>query len=325
MITGNKLRQFNERSLEALGIYVYGLLDPQARRWIYIGKGGGSFEDGGGNLRVFDHFYETDRALKAAENSAIKLLGPKHRAIADVWARQQDVEIHVFRRLLASPDEAHHVEAAILAALNRSLHGTTQNANEGMRTERHGALHLHEIVEVGFPPVDPVFPATVVLLPIINGLKTRGAFTPQNVYEATRFAWVLADKHCARPGLIAVGYSNAISRGAFVGAKWRKEDDGRRSFDAPPSNWLGLDHELVQHDFSVVLATANLPRQNRALGVHFDGAGHFSFWLAGPASKTGVTFSCHDGKEVPTDRWHGSSLSTPAGTNSVREAPKATG
>ena|GEM_PF-3872639 len=93
----NRLRNFDGRIKDELGIYVYGLVDLRTNpgRVFYVGKGGGNFEDRS-NLRLFDHFWATESAVATGN-----VLTSKQQTISNVWGSGQDVAWHIFRRRLS--------------------------------------------------------------------------------------------------------------------------------------------------------------------------------------------------------------------------------
>lgn len=286
----NPRRVLDELSLVELGVYVYGLSDPQSNRVLYVGKGGGKFEDGSGNLRVFSHFREAERELEQAENDASFRPSAKCLAIQAVWSRGEDVRVSFYRRRLRDELEAYHVEAAVIAALTDSPQGATANANLGMHLDSHGAMSLAEAVDCGAPPVDPPVACRALLFNIANSLAKRQARTPADVYECTRYAWARLAKPAA--DIIAIGYSGNISRGGFTAPQWRKEDDGRLSFTAGTTSWLDQEHHLIGHSFTAVLHLAPWRQRNGAIGVEFDGAGQFRIFRGASATVAQRWFPC---------------------------------
>lgn len=282
----NARRHLDARSLTELGIYVYGLSDPRTGRIFYVGKGGGKLEGRPGNLRVFSHFTETERHLATASVG----MSRKCQTIADIWARGDDVAVTFLRRRLRDQDEAFHVEAAVLAALAGAASGDPDNANSGMYLAKHGAVTLDEALLFAAPAVDPPMPCHVLLFNIASSLSQRRTSDPEDVYACTRFAW--AGLAPPAPNVIAVGYVAEISRGAFTNPVWRKEPDGRRSFTAPPSDWLAEDHPLMGRSFSAPLRLAPWRKHNGAIGVEFDGAGRFRIFRGAPRAIAGLWHAC---------------------------------
>jgi hypothetical protein len=295
----NAQRHLDAYSLSELGIYVYGLIDPESNRVIYVGKGGGKFEDGSGNLRVFSHFEDTERQLRRAEKELNFEASSKCLAIAAVWARGQDVRVHFYRRRLRDEREAFHVEGAVIAALSTSVHGETDNANDGMHLQEHGGLTLQAALDRGALPVNPTFACRALLFNIGTSLALRPGRTPRDVYECTRFAWA----NLAQPAtdVIAIGYSDDISRGGYQYPRWDMEPDGRLSFTAAPENWLDQRHELIGRNYSAILALTPWRLWNGVIGVEFDGVGSFNIFRGAPAEVAGRAFPCAPVRNAASD------------------------
>ncbi|WCL50779.1 LEM-3-like GIY-YIG domain-containing protein [Leptospira sp. GIMC2001] len=89
------MKKFNKKIQEALGYYVYGLIDPFTKRIFYIGKGGK-------NSRPHEHLkpskIETDKTLK----------------ISEIRKRKKEPIIDIIRYGLESNEIAHQIEAAII-------------------------------------------------------------------------------------------------------------------------------------------------------------------------------------------------------------------
>lgn len=292
----NSLRQFDARSRAALGIYVYGLLNPLTRRVFYVGKGGGRFEeDGGGNQRVFDHLHSTEAALERG-----KALNPKQTTIKEIWDHGRDVEIHFFRRRLRDDAEAFHVEAAVIAALIMSAQGKPDNDTNGNNNGDHGPLTLRGVLDKGAPLVDPRTACSVLICSIDASLnRHEGEITPEVIYQCTRAEWVIGKGPMTVPGLIAVGVQDNISRGVYSDLVWShtsstkslknsKKKNGaeiyhttnKHSFDAVPQP---EEHPLLGRNWGIVRSRAPRISWGGLLGVTFDGAGRFKFFLGGPA------------------------------------------
>jgi len=290
MIVKNIRRALDERSLAELGIHVYGLSDPLTNRVLYVGKGGGKFEDDTGNLRVFSHFREAEQELERTVKDPLAQSSAKCLAIHAVWERGEDVRVSFYRRRLRDEREAFHVEAAVIAALTESSQGSTANANSGMHLDDHGALTLSEVVDCGAPPVNPPVAVRVLLFNIATSLSKRKSRTPSDVYECTRYAWARLGKPAT--DIIAIGYSGNISRGGFVNPQWHKEDDGRLSFTAEKSSWLDQEHPLVGHSFNAVLQLTPWRLRNGVIGVEFDGAGQFRIFRGASTEVAKRWYTC---------------------------------
>lgn len=296
----NPQRSFDDKTRSELGIYVYGLLDPLSKRVFYIGKGGGNSSEnleGGSNLRIFDHFFEVESALAAGRQLTAKQL-----AIKAVWDRGNDVECHIFRRLLRDPQEAFQVEGGIIVALRLSTNGGPDNDNDGRNVERHGALTLQDALDLGAPLVNPSRACEVVLFNIGTSLANRAARTPDDYYECTRAEWVLGLYYRDRPDLVAVGVQNEISRGVFGALQWNltrskqnPDKQGRLrtvNYHSFKGEWLPPENELLGKNWKEVLGKAPWRKRGGAIVVHFDGEGNFSILRGASEQTRGHSFSC---------------------------------
>lgn len=278
----NACRHLDAYSIASLGIYVYGLIDPETNHVIYVGKGGGKFEERAGNLRVFAHFSETERAIQQVQADPSYRPSRKCEAIRAVWERAQDVRIHFYRRRLRDEAEAFHVEAAIIAALSNSTHRAPLNDSKGMLLNEHGDLSLQGVIDRAAPLVNPAAPYRALLFNIKNSLPLQQHTSAADIYECTRSAWVLSEKPTAHNDVVAIGFSDFISRGAYTQLLWSSEAKRRRSFTSIRQHWLPNDHELVGRSFKRVLSCAPAFKYGKVIGVQFDGLGRFQFFLAGP-------------------------------------------
>jgi hypothetical protein len=186
------------------------------------------------------------------------------------------VRIHFYRRCLRDEREAFHVESAAIAALSTSIHGKTENENDGMYLQEHGPMSLQEAVDRGAPPVSPTSSCRALLFNIGTSLAARPARTPADVYEC----------------IIAIGYSGDISRGAFLYPIWVEEPDGRMSFSTVGSNWLSENHELIGRNYSAVLTLTPWRLWNGVIGVEFDGAGRFCIFRGASSEVANKWYPC---------------------------------
>lgn len=288
----NPQRNFDPFVRAKLGIYVYLLIDPVERRVFYVGKGGGSL-DSSGNSRVFAHFDEADNRT----SSSRKVL-----TIRAIWATGRDVEWQIVRRGLSSPEEAFHVEAAIIDALSLSSNGRPDNDQSGHGVTTHSYLSQTEVLALGAPAVNPDQHCFVFVFDINKAVARHSGIamiSPRALYRATRRAWAVGDRLRQLAPAYAVGTIERISYAAFSIRAWKAEDrtlTGNTSREQKYAfhRHLPGQHEpnpvvdqLLRRDWQAVLQPVTGYRQwGRPVAVEFYGNGMFGYCLpstvAGP-------------------------------------------
>lgn len=196
-IRHNSLRDFDPIIRAKIGIYVYALIDPRDGRIFYVGKGGGK-EDSDGNSRLFSHFDEAERCDRTSG---------KLEVIRDIWRSGQDVKWHILRHSLSSPEEAFHVEAAVIDALKLSKNGETNNDVAGHGGDAHGSKGPEVILAMAAQPAKPTQSCRVFLFSIYKALKIwEGTHPrPEAIYESTRKCWSLGKKTDCKLPMFGVG------------------------------------------------------------------------------------------------------------------------
>lgn len=232
----NHKREFDELEKRILGTYIYCLRDPLNKNKIfYIGKGGG---EGKGNDRVFSHFNEADKPESETD-------GHKLRTIRKIWAKNTDVDVYIIRRQIKTEEEAHSIEASLIDGLRLSLNGEPENPDgnkvSGHGKEKHGCMSLSEIVSEAAPDVNPKIEGEirVFVFPIKNSIKSIASPSEEQLYDATRKAWLIKppwlDHQVGNVPYYAVGIRNNVSLCAYRIRRWREwtdapaEQTGKRS------------------------------------------------------------------------------------------------
>jgi hypothetical protein len=202
---------FPEPVSEALGYYVYRLVDPRDGRTFYVGKGRGN--------RLFHHVAE---ATELAERTSLKL-----ETIRDVEISGQKVRYIIHRHGLTEA-EALLVESALIDAYEE-----LSNAQLGHGTHTNGLTTVDDIFalyDAGSVGID--VPAVLLNL---NKQYDR-ALTPEQLYERTRGYWVMRpDRHATVKYAMAHAYG--IIREVYRIESWEKspvediEVSGLRRFD----------------------------------------------------------------------------------------------
>lgn len=163
---------FDKKTEEAIGYYVYSLIDPRDRKPFYIGKGRGN--------RVFSH------ALAAIENAQIS---DKLDKIREIIAREMSVEYVIVRHGL---DEAtaFAVETALID-FARHFDLDLTNLALGQKSEAFGLMTVDEVQrKYTAVPLTELRKDCVVIN--INRTYKRARGT-KSFYEATKEKWVIAD------------------------------------------------------------------------------------------------------------------------------------
>lgn len=160
------MTKFDKQITQALGFYVYALIDPFNNNIFYVGKGSG-------NNRAFDH-------LKASKAESEKTL-----RIKEIRLKGQEPSIEILRYGLNSHDSALEVEAAIIDAIG--IENLT-NIVRGHRIEK-GRLSLEEIKRLyGTSPVKISSIKDKFVMFFINRTYST-SLKEIEIYDATRGFW----------------------------------------------------------------------------------------------------------------------------------------
>lgn len=232
---------FTHEVREALGVYVYRLIDPRNGETFYIGKGT--------NNRVFDHV--NDRLELKADLVTEKL--NRIRAIRNLGL---DV-IHVIHRHGMDERTAFEVEAALIDAYPEA-----SNLIRGQAAEERGVMHAAEIIaRYGAP--EAVFIHTAVLITI-----SRARIEERNIYEVVRYAWPLNRERACRCEFVM-----AVVQGLIVGVYEADEWLAANPVNFPgreeaPRKWGFVGHEAPQ-EIRDHYIHHRLPRNLRPPGAQF--------------------------------------------------------
>lgn len=168
------IESFPQEVVEALGHYVYRLIDPRNGETFYVGRGQGN--------RVFAH---VSGVLKDADDS---VADPKLRRINEIRALGMSVE-HVIHRHGMSNASAREVEAALIDAYP----GLT-NMVAGSGVDR-GSAHANEIMIV-YGAKEFVLRDKLILISIANTWRERG------VYGGVRGLWKMSLTRASQYNLV---------------------------------------------------------------------------------------------------------------------------
>lgn len=162
---------FDNKTIEKLQHYVYGLFDPETNIPFYIGKGYGN--------RVFNHKFD---AINLEDVSTLKL--DTIRAILD---KGLDVK-HIIIRHGLKESEAFEVEASLIDFGNH-LGFNLSNVVEGHHVGYKGLMTIDEIIRLHNAKRLEKLEHPLIIININKKYK-RGEST-EHIYNATKQAWVV--------------------------------------------------------------------------------------------------------------------------------------
>lgn len=195
---------FNQSVIEQLKYYVYFLKDPRTKEVFYVGKGVGN--------RIFQH---VDCALESESES------DKLNKIREIKKYDMDVEHYILRHGLTE-SAAFEIEAALIDFVGVQ---NLTNLQSGHYSNDYGIKTTDEIVAMYTAP--PFISEHPVLLININKLYKR-EMTKDEIYEATRHAWVLGPRKDKT--VYAIATYRGLTREVYKINSWYKTDNGRWGF-----------------------------------------------------------------------------------------------
>ena len=162
---------FDEKTVQALGYYVYMLIDPRDDKPFYVGKGI--------NNRVFDHIkYAVDNPHVFTE---------KCDTIREIGA--ENVKHVIVTHGLANEKEAYKIEAIVIDLLNY-LHLQLTNEVSGHHADECGILTVEEVCRLyNASPLKHIDENCVIIN--INGQYNR-SMEKDAIYKATKECWRIA-------------------------------------------------------------------------------------------------------------------------------------
>jgi hypothetical protein len=228
------IASFPAEVCEALGNYVYRLIDPRNGETFYVGKGKGN--------RVFQHAMGVKATAAEDEES---ILGPKYDRIRAIKNAGLDV-VHVIHRHGIHDKAVFEVEAAVIDA-----YPGLSNIQGGHGSGDRGPMNHRQLLDkFALPTLEDAPKEKLILINInaLEDLKDRAS-----IYEQVRFAWRLSRARAEK-----ADYVLAVVRGVVIGAfkanEWKratrsnfpevphaKNDDTERyafrGTEAPPEIW----------------------------------------------------------------------------------------
>lgn len=198
---------------EKLGYYVYALRDPRPTHGIfYVGKGKGN--------RVYQHAREASK-VDGESSKSLKL-----DTINEIRDQGYQVGVEIIRHKLTE-SEAFEIEAAVIDTLRRInvlqlTDSELANRAGGQHSRAQGWMSLDELhARYGAKPLDlsdPHVKQDNLMFIKINKLY-RPDMSPEELYEATRKAWVRAEW---RKPELALAVYHGIVRAVYRIDKWER-------------------------------------------------------------------------------------------------------
>ena len=231
---------FTQEVVEALGCYVYRLIDPRNGETFYVGRGRGQ--------RVFDH---VSGAISDTDQSAAD---PKLERIHEIQGLGMNVA-HIIHRHGMSEVVAKEVEAALIDAYPGLV-----NRVAGAGSKERGTRHVKEIV-LEYSAEEFVVEEPLILVSIGQLWKERG------VYGAARGMWKLRLDRAKKHNLV-LAQVRGLVRGAYRPEKWLKGSD----MDYPPeaskfSNHIGFEGPEAEPDVWEKYVWKRVPAKYRKRGA----------------------------------------------------------
>ena len=162
------MNEFDNKTIEKLGFYVYGLIDPDTNIIFYIGKGTGN--------RVFMHVKD---AIEGDESSL------KLNKIRDILSQNKKVN-HIILRSGLKENEAFKIESTLIDFVNYFNNGTL-NAVSGQHSDDQGIMSTDELIRK-YNAIDlKEFYHPLICININK--KYRRGMGENEIYNATREAW----------------------------------------------------------------------------------------------------------------------------------------
>ena len=221
------ISDFSPRTEEALGYYVYLLIDPRDGKIFYVGKGKDD--------RVFAH----DHCAITTEGESDKL-----NTIRDIQRAGLEVRHYIVRHGLEKESDAFLVESVLIDLLTyrdfssvasiTNIQAGHHQFDRGIKTAEElealyngGELEEHDITDR-------------VLVININQTYDRHRNEKNGLYDATRKSWKLSPVR-AKNVQYVLGEYRGVVRAIFVPEHWKHEEDN-------PKRWMFEGHEVTEQN-----------------------------------------------------------------------------
>lgn len=243
------MNSFSDETRDALGYYVYCLVDPKDGKVFYVGKGKGD--------RVFQHALQAEKDNDAESKKLDK--------IREIHSRKDGHNVvgHYIVRHGLDEKSAFEIESVLIDFLTYPKFNTATvmtNIQAG-HDQRLCGIKTAEDIEAEYRAEDiEVQPNDTLLLVNISGSR-RGA---KSLYDAAKGDWIVSSRVLKKITHVLAHY-NGVVRGVFRPTKWmpcQKEEDGKiqrfRFEGTEVKDSPYLNTSVRKHTFS----KKNRPNQN---------------------------------------------------------------
>lgn len=193
------MKQFDEKTKRYLKFYVYILVDPETKMPFYVGKGQ--------NNRVFAHI---ESILPDQDSESLK-----YETIKRIQNKGMEVE-HLIVRHGLDESTAFELEAALIDTV-QYLNFKSTNLAGGHNSVEKGLMTADEIIRLYNAEKLDTTPTDTVIININK--KYRRGFRQEDIYEATKSAWVINSKKIPNLKFVLSEYKGLIVE-VFSVDKW---------------------------------------------------------------------------------------------------------
>ena len=272
----NNQRNFDQKIIDELKHYVYGLKDPRNNELFYIGVGERD--------RVFQHFNEaegelSDKKYKEDEETRNR----KIIRIKEIW-KEVDIDWVILSYGYNSQEDAMKTESAIIATL--WYHPGPNNITNKIQGQRSTYKTISDINDMSAGWVNPETEYEYVFLFNIKNSISN------NLYDSTRGIWDgIAKSYFSLQESYAVGINNSISKTSYKIKSWEYLEEHKRYQFQAVNHPKPEQHEpLLNKNWSKIISVAKgYWQRNPILIVEFDGNGKFRIKRG---EKTKQWFNC---------------------------------
>lgn len=214
---------FSQSTQEALGFYVYCLVDPRDNRVFYIGKGKGN--------RVFDHIH----CAIEEDGSNLKL-----ETIRAIHANDKEVKHYIIRHKLTQ-DEAYKIESTLIDFLTYpdfNMERVLTNIVSGHHEYDEGIKTVGDVNAIyDCPKIEATHDDGILLVSLnktFDQKRAGGVYKRPNIFESTRKYWYIGQGQPDKIKYVLGVYCGIVRCVIKVtGYKWVEESDQGVKFKKP--------------------------------------------------------------------------------------------
>lgn len=240
---------------EALGHYVYLLIDPRNEEVFYVGKGVGG--------RCFEHDYAEEGARKAARFAEIKTAGLV-------------VKVDIIRHGMATKEEALLVESAVI-----DVYGIENLTNKvkGHGSTEFGRASLAELAS-RYAPEEAEILHRVVFVKLANTFKK--GMSADALHEAARGVWSLSPETASKYNYVLALWEGLVVEVYHV-ERWQPADPAHYPTRGLQAEDFIPVHGMLCTEFAGTVASAEIRKHylGKSVRKHF-AAGGLVFCKYGP-------------------------------------------